>query len=433
MNKPNTTPAAASPPGRKRFRAVFALAAGTALVVTAFLGGNYLWHRARFQDALVAERARDFSAARDALSPCLRYWPDDPEVHLLAARVARRSALGGPFAPGWSHEVVTHLKAAEKARPAWREVALEYELLVALDGDLGRVEGHLLKTADEGGPEAPLVWEALARANLDDHRFSRVVRAATSLIGLQPDHALAYFWRGLAYEMTYAADTLTVPDYEKAVELDPANEEFRVRLAIRLAERKRFAEALPHFNDLSARRPHDPAVLLGLATCREGLGGLKEAAVLLDRLVALHPEDGKALAQRGQVALEADRPEEAERWLHRALEKAPREPTAHYNLAQCLQKQGREKEAQEHQAAFERIKADWTKIRELARRAQESPHAASLRCELGVLLLRNGDAEAGVHWLQSALALEPGNEEARKALAEYKAASRRRPAPGRPG
>ena len=434
MKRPQSTPGrpAAVRAGRYLLPAALAL-----LAVAGYFAGNHLRNRAHFRTAAAAESDRDFARARAELATCLTYWPDDPDVRLLAARVERRVALGDAFAEGWDRKAIAHLKAAQKARPAGEAIALEWEFLAALNGELSRVRDHLEKRAAAGGPDAPLILEVLARASLDDHRFPAAVRAASALIERQPGHALAYFWRGLAYEMTYANEELVLDDYRKALEREPDNFEFRLRLAVRLTEQQKFADALPHFRDLFARRPNQPAILLGLATCRLGLGEYDEAGRMLERLTAAEPDNGKAWAERGRAALDAGRPAEAEPLLRKGLEKAPRYAAAHFQLAQCLRQLGRAKEAQEHQEAFDGIEADWKKIREMTRRAQEYPGDAVLRCEIGLLLVRNGDPEAGAHWLQSALALDPGNDAARRALAGLREASRRgRPAgaaSGRPG
>ena len=48
----------------------------------------------------------------------------------------------------------------------------------------------------------------------------------------------------------------------------------------------------------------------------------------------------------------------------------------------------------------------------------ERPGDAALRCEGGLLFLRNGERRESVRWLRLALRLDPGCEAARKALAE---------------
>ena len=52
------------------------------------------------------------------------------------------------------------------------------------------------------------------------------------------------------------------------------------------------------------------------------------------------------------------------------------------------------------------------------------PGDAALRCEAGLLFLRNGERREGIRWLQMALRLDPGCEAARKALAEAEGPAR---------
>ena len=48
----------------------------------------------------------------------------------------------------------------------------------------------------------------------------------------------------------------------------------------------------------------------------------------------------------------------------------------------------------------------------------QKPGDASLRCEGGLLFLRNGERAEGIRWLQLALRLDPAYQPARKALTE---------------
>jgi Flp pilus assembly protein TadD len=148
-------------------------------------------------------------------------------------------------------------------------------------------------------------------------------------------------------------------------------------------------------------------------------GDTAEAVNLLDRLLSSQPEHGGALAERGKIALDAGNPVDAEEWLRRAARVAPFERETLYNLYRCLTRNGHTKEAEECLARIQRIDEDRKRLDELKTAVMAAPHDASLRCEMGVVLLRNGQDKEGVRWLQSALHEQPGHDAARQALEDY--------------
>ena len=70
-------------------------------------------------------------------------------------------------------------------------------------------------------------------------------------------------------------------------------------------------------------------------------------------------------------------------------------------------------ETRERLETVQRIRADMQRVSELRRKVAASPREASLRCEVGLIFLRNGQAREGLRWLHSALQLDPGHAEAR--------------------
>jgi tetratricopeptide (TPR) repeat protein len=158
-------------------------------------------------------------------------------------------------------------------------------------------------------------------------------------------------------------------------------------------------------------------VLLGLAQCRRRLGQPEEARCLLDALLALTPEDGQALWERGQLELDQGRAAEAEPWLRRAVRASPHDRRLAYSLNRCLVALGRHEEAEQVNARVAALDADLRRLDQIRQAVMERPYDAALRCEGGLLFLRNGERQEGVRWLRQALRLDPQLEAARAALA----------------
>jgi predicted Zn-dependent protease len=267
-------------------------------------------------------------------------------------------------------------------------------------------------------PDKLLILEALVQGCRRTYQLPRALSYLGTWLEAQPDSVRALVWRGEALLLAGRnQDALT--DYRTAVELDPGEDEARLKLADLLLASHQHEDAVTHLTEILKRHPDQGEALLGLARCREEQGDLGEAVMLLDRLLSLQPEHASALAERGKIALDAGSPAEAEKWLRRAVAAAPYEREPLYHLYRCLSVNGQAKEAEEHLARTKQIDEDRKRLDELRLATMKAPHDASLRCEIGIILLRNGQDKEGVRWLQSALREQPEHGAARQALEEH--------------
>jgi predicted Zn-dependent protease len=192
-----------------------------------------------------------------------------------------------------------------------------------------------------------------------------------------------------------------------------------LRLAELLVQQNRSGEALEHLESLSQRQPGNPAVVVALARGRRRLGQIDEAHLLLDKLLAERPAEVEALSERGAMALEADRPDQAERWLRAALKHQPRHRQANYHLCQCLERLGKHQEAEEYLSRLQAIDKELKRMGQVVGEVMKRPHDAALRWEAGVIFLRNGRPDDGLHWLLTALQADPFHRPTHQALAEH--------------
>jgi tetratricopeptide (TPR) repeat protein len=403
-------------PRRRRLWLLVALG----VVGGAYFGGKAAWYDWRFRSAVQAERNRDFVAAERELNACLRQRPDDPQARLLAARLGWRARLD-ELVPesGWDIPLRKHLKAAETDPLLIERVTREEQILDALSGRMDAVAAILARRLQEGDEDAVAILEALTWENIVLHRFPAAAAAADDLLARQPDHARGYYWRGLIRELTHGAKGLPDADYRRAVQLAPAEWEFRLRLAKALARNpESWQEALRWFEELAVDRPHDHEVQAGLGQCRLELGDVNAALPALREAVTRQPTDGEVMATLGRALLEAGEPSAAEPILRRSVALAPNARLPNYYLGQCLSRLGRTDDAKPFLDAATRIYTDTQRVHELSRQLFLNPSAGpKQRCELGELLCRTGHEELGEYWLRSALAVDPEYEPARKALA----------------
>jgi len=213
--------------------------------------------------------------------------------------------------------------------------------------------------------------------------------------------------------------TEALASYRRAVELDPDNDEARFHLAGQLAHANDVLAALAQFESLRQKQGDTPAVLKGLAFCHRTMNQPEEARQLLEVVLKDNPRDGRALAERGRLAMEQESAEEGEKWLRQAAAIAPHESDIAYSLCQCLRRLGKNKEAEEVLAGLQKVDKDLAHMADLSRDIARTPHDPALRCEAGLLLIRNGLESEGLRWLESALAEDPRHAPTHLALADF--------------
>jgi tetratricopeptide (TPR) repeat protein len=373
-------------------------------------GGRQLWARYHFHAAQEAVKQLDFDQAQKHLDLCLKIWPDDTDTLFLAAQSARRR--GAP------EEADRYLSACEDLQGVTPSTALERSLQRAQEGDLSDVSGPLQALIQNNDPHTPLILEALTQGYLNTLHLTEAQQTVGVLLQRQPEHYRALLWRGRIWEYRNEYEE-ALKNYQQAVDLHPEFDQARMLLANMLARVGRVREAVGQYECLLRRQPGNVEVILGLARCRHDLHDLEQAKQLLDALLAEQPQLVRALTERGRLALRMGPPEEAEPWLRRAVAAAPHDRDAQFLLHLCLDMQGKTSEANQALARYHEIETDTTRAAALMNQVMSAPHDASLRFEIGTILLRNGDDEQGLRWLFSALQEDPKHAPTHAALAAY--------------
>jgi tetratricopeptide (TPR) repeat protein len=352
------------PAGRKRVRIalivlLLLLLAGGA----AYWAGLHFWGTYHYRAAEQALERRDFVEADGHLKKCLDASPDNLAWRLLAAQTARRQ--------GDYRAALDHLSVYQQKGGSEEALARERKLVLAQQqGDPALIEPLL--SSCEGrpdGPDTPLVLEAVIQGIQNGMKKAGVSKPPPQVLArsrgavdlwlrLRPgpaDQAQGLVWR--AYFLRLGDDRrAAVADLRKALELDPDHFEARLTLAELVAPEDP-EEAAGHLEALRRRHPNDNQVRYALALVRRSLGQSDEARQLLDDVLASEPDHAAALVARGQIALDAQQPAEAERWLRRAWDLEPDEPETNLALSNCLKMTGHADEAKTYEERFLRIKA----------------------------------------------------------------------------
>jgi tetratricopeptide (TPR) repeat protein len=380
--------------------------------------GAHLWaaYHCREGDRLVDRQ--DFVEAYAHYVKSLKIWRWSAQTHLIAGRTARRASMD----PEAEHhfESCLRLSGRDSARSA--AVALERLLIQAQRGDLRDIEDLLWGKVKQEAPEAQLILEALAHGYLRMMRFGPAMECLRMILERDPDNADALYNRGwLAERSDGSMDP--VKDYRRALELRPDRDDFRLSLAQVLGKNQP-AEAIGYFEQLIAKQPDNPDVILGLAHAYQAAGlldGPERAADLIDALLQMDPDNSRALTEKGIVLVANGNVTQGEELLRRALANDPVNVDAHFQLSSCLRQQpGRDAEADAELEIFKRIRADRLRLAQIAsREMSKKPFDANLHYEMGMIWYRNGKIDLGLRWLRSAYELNPTHEPTLRALADH--------------
>jgi tetratricopeptide (TPR) repeat protein len=383
----------------------------TILVLLVVLTGAMavIWQR-RATDQILREgeellAAHEYIKARERLTQYLAVRPNDARALLIAARSARGQRE--------YYEATELLNRCRASNGSLEAIGVEFEL-IDLQRGKQTPSPSLRDRAHQGDELALAILEVLIQYDLDTYRLGQALDELNTYLASKPNDLQALLTRGYIWErLLYFADAVT--DYRQAVANHPENEIARLRLADTLLIVGTPAEALDQYQQLARTAPDRAEVKLGQAKCLRRLARTDEAIPLLDELLTKAPAHGQALAERGEIDLENGRTAEAEKLLRRSLTMLPHDRRVNYSLSQCLKTLG-SKEAADFDERVKQIDADLRSLDRIRAEVMKKPDDAALRCEGGILFLRNGERTEGIRWLRMALALDPSCQTAKAEL-----------------
>jgi predicted Zn-dependent protease len=397
-------------------RALLVLALSLALLAGGWYARVHYWlPRKSLEEAELALKEGEFERARLELEKCLLAWPNDPHVYFLLARTARRARDLDHAERHLAH--CEHLQD-DRSDPRLGDTKLEWVLILAQRGKLTEVEHFLRRRIQQEHPDRLLILETLSWEFMLRNRLSDALSLLDLWLEKQPDDYEALVRRGWVKEHMFDMDQ-AADDFCKALALRPARDNVRQRLTEVLLKRNRTTDALAEAKELLRRQPDNPDANYCYARCLRLLGRNQEAEQLLDRLLAGQPRHAKALGMRAQLAVEAGRDQEASELLARAIEVDPSEQSHKYTLFLCLTRLGKTQEAKLVEAKMAESAAEVRRMDKLVREVNQKPNDPALRYEAGMIFLRNGFTQDGLHWLSTALDVDPNHRPTHQALADY--------------
>ncbi len=283
---------------------------------------------------------------------------------------------------------------------------------------LGRATDALFNAAQTLAAETPAeaitLWRRLLRHRADDARIywnlawslldaeadspeaHEMADAALKLAPESPSARQAAF-RGLVLQRLGRPE-MAVPEFERALAGDPADETMRAALAAARVQSQQDDELLDALEERLAAAPGDPDLVLALAKHLDSRDRVAEAAAQYERYVSLARESEADAADLGRAWFRLERWEEAAGALAPLVAADPQRSDERRLLGLALARSGRDAEA---------------------RRQLEALPARDAMTEytLGITRARLGDLAAAAKSFERVLELRPDNVEAAKSLA----------------
>jgi tetratricopeptide (TPR) repeat protein len=288
-------------------------------------------------------------------------------------------------------------------------------LLLLRDGELDSAqeafERALLLDSRQPQPKIGQAQVALARGRHEDARV-----LAEGVVAHFPEYRHASFVLGsalLGLGRTEEANRNLRRGLDSAPErmqdrLTPEREGYRLNYADRitrgvtLVDQKKYAEAIGVLESLLALRPDDPRALNNLGVAYLEVGRVEEAVKRLEHLIALRPEELSARVNLAIALRGLGRLEESLACAEQALVVAPEHTLASFARAETLM-------------AMQRLPETWDALKRVV---SLDPAFAPGQFALGSLALRMQEYRLAAESLTVALSIEPERIPAVVALAE---------------
>jgi tetratricopeptide (TPR) repeat protein len=368
--------------------------------------------RGRLQSARDALQSRDYAHAQTQLQEAVRIDPTNGETHLLIARVNRHL--------GKLDEARTSLQMALQYGAEEARVRREEWLTLAQGGQMLEAMPHLAELLVAPGEDGPEICEAYAVGLIRVYRLSEGIEILRAWEKDYPNDPQPHFFFAKILKVQTGVTSTVIERLEKALRLAPNRDDIRRELALSLIELRNYDTAREHLARHLAANPGDIEAQVGWCRLLIENGDIEEAKSRLETLVRSNRENFAALLALGQIELSAGRPRNALSWFERALRLRPFDVELRYALANAFQATGATEAAKTHFDYVVNARNAHRRIEQLIAKVLANNTDLDARFEIADLLGKYGDPMEQRQWLQSILALDPSNDRAQSALANYR-------------
>ncbi len=402
-----------APEGDAPRRRLVAWAATAVAVAVAATAGLWLASRPAARVRADARRAIGegrYAEARALIGRWLEAEPGSAEAHYLRARVAM-----GQDRPD---EVADGLRKAQALGYPREGLALMVAIVASKQGRHDEAEPVLRRAFDRADGPDPLLDEALAKVYIETFDFARAVPVLDRWVREEPISAKPYLWRA-EVDRRGGDPGAVARDYREALARDPDLLDARFRLAEELRMTHHNDEAAAEYDIYLARRPDDPAALLGAGRNALERGDEAAGARRLARALEVDPRNAQARRELAELTLRRGDAAGALALFDRAVESDPNDLQIRYDRSLALARLGRTDEANAEREVVARLRAEGAEFEQIRRRLAANPRDAALECRAARWMFDHGHPEEGVRWAEKALRDRPGDAEACRLLADH--------------
>jgi Flp pilus assembly protein TadD len=246
--------------------------------------------------------------------------------------------------------VARRLKANQKLMNSWHSFSPNGRWLVFSSKSRSLYTQLYLTHIDENGNDSPAILiddttAANRAANIPE--FLNVPKGGLERIEAPATEFYRLFNSAIAL-MKKNQFREAVPEWRKALELDPDDGKAHFNLGYALSETNELDAALAEYTKASVLTPNQPVVFASLALAETQAGRLDDAIADYRKALALDPANAAVEADLGTVLSEKGPTAEGLEHLEKAVALNPESPDVHNKLATVLAKAGRNAEATAH-------------------------------------------------------------------------------------
>lgn len=398
------TPPSKSRWGIRRWLVAIALLALTAVATRYGVEALSRWQ------VSVALSHRDSVSAQWWLNVTHRVVPENADTAFLQARISRRAG-----------DTLTFRQSIDRADQlgfSRKRLSREQVLMLAQLGQLRGIEPRFREYLLDPGDQGQEICEAFVSGYYLNHRLDEVDLILETWAAEYPDDAQPHLFRGkikaFHHEYTGAAD-----DLQQAIQRDPNLVEAYFELGCVRMEQGQPAESLPLFRRAIGHPLFRQRARVKLAMCLNRQSKYQESQQLLDEVLAEEPRNSDALLERGKLLLLNGNRQAAVVDLQTLFEVAPHLIEARYQLGIALTQAGRAADAEPHLKFSVEGQEAMQAAERLVERVATNPNDVDARYEAGMIFLKYGQDEKGLHWLRSALNYGADDPRTLKAIANW--------------
>jgi len=242
---------------------------------------------------------------------------------------------------------------------------------------------------------------ALAEAYLEKGNDKEALRAYAGALEVQPNHADALRASSALYLRHEMTDPARVT-LERLVAVAETDARARADLGAVYAAAGDLASAKTQFEQALRLDPQQSSALTGLGNIHLKQGKVDEAIRLLEQAARLSPKAYEPRFLLGSAYNSLGRFGEAIRELETAIRLGGEEPEVYYRLARAYGGAGRQ---QDRQRGLDRF----LELKEQSKRHAEAKREAAKLVERALPLVKAGNIESAIPWIEKARELQPGD------------------------